>query len=84
MVAGRLALTAVVVKPTQIVHKLNWLVLFEKYIKIMKIVNYKDSWMGPIEHFFPRWAKGVNRIWPSSLFSHATADVFRSITVNFS
>jgi hypothetical protein len=40
-------------KTIQIVHKLNWLGLFEKYIKIMKIVNYKDNLMAPVEQYFP-------------------------------
>jgi len=52
MVTGRLILTAVVVN--HIVRKLNWLGLFEKHVKIMKTVNYKDNLLAPIEQFFPK------------------------------
>ena len=41
-------------KTIHFVHKLNWLQLFEDYIKIVKIFNYKDNLMAPIEQSFPK------------------------------
>jgi hypothetical protein len=39
-------------KSIQIIHKLNWLGLFEKFINTMKMVNHKDNLMAPGEQSF--------------------------------